>query len=224
VAVTYFGDGAASEGDFHSALNFAATLRSQTMFICRNNGYAISTPVDDQFAGEGISPRGVGYGMHTLRVDGNDALAVHAAVREARELIIKEKKPVLLELMSYRVGDHSTSDFSQRYRDDNEMKKWNAYLKAFGNPIDRLEKFLLAKKWIEKDYQTSIREDARNQVRHALKTASSEKLPPIDELFTDVYDEMTPDLIEQKAELEAHLKKYPEAYKVTNFKDGEKYL
>jgi 2-oxoisovalerate dehydrogenase E1 component alpha subunit len=79
IAVTYFGEGAASEGDFHPALNFAATLRCQTLFFCRNNMYAISTPIDDQYAGDGIVIRGVSYGMPSIRVDGNDIFAIHAA-------------------------------------------------------------------------------------------------------------------------------------------------
>jgi 2-oxoisovalerate dehydrogenase E1 component alpha subunit len=110
IAVTYFGDGSASEGDFHSALNFAATLRSQTLFYCRNNMYAISTPVDDQYAGDGIAVRGVAYGMPSIRVDGNDLFAIYAATKAAREIIIKEQRPVLIEAISYRIGDHSTSD------------------------------------------------------------------------------------------------------------------
>lgn len=118
IAVTYFGEGAASEGDFHSALNFASTLRCQTLFICRNNGYAISTPIDDQYAGDGIAPRGLSYGMHTIRVDGNDVLAVSIATEKARELIMKEKRPVLIETMSYRGGDHSSSDASGTYRNE----------------------------------------------------------------------------------------------------------
>jgi 2-oxoisovalerate dehydrogenase E1 component alpha subunit len=121
IAITYFGEGAASEGDFHSALNFAATLRAQTLFFCRNNMYAISTPIDDQYAGDGIAVRGVAYGMPTIRVDGNDIFAIYNACKKAREIIISEKRPALVEAISYRVGDHSTSDFSQRYRDDTEM-------------------------------------------------------------------------------------------------------
>merc|ERR1719321_1663213 len=71
VVACYFGDGAASEGDFHAALNFAATLKCPAIFFCRNNGYAISTPTTDQYAGDGIASRGLGYGMHSIRVDGN---------------------------------------------------------------------------------------------------------------------------------------------------------
>ena len=143
VAVTYFGEGAASEGDFHPALNFAATLRCQTLFYCRNNMYAISTPIDDQYAGDGIAIRGIAYGMPTLRVDGNDIFAIYAATKQAREMIIRDKRPVLIEAMSYRIGDHSTSDFSAAYRTEEEMKKWKSLIDNFSNPIHRLEKYLL---------------------------------------------------------------------------------
>jgi len=137
VAVTYFGEGAASEGDFHSALNFASTLKSQTLFICRNNMYAISTPMDDQYNGDGIAVRGVAYGIPTVRVDGNDLLAVYRATQEARKVITEEGRPALIEFISYRRGDHSTSDFSERYRDKEEMKKWEELLSKINSPIDR---------------------------------------------------------------------------------------
>merc|ERR1712224_947147 len=75
----YFGDGAASEGDFAVALNFAATLRAQTIFLCRNNGWAISTPTEEQFAGDGIAVRGIAYAVRCIRVDGNDIAAVYEA-------------------------------------------------------------------------------------------------------------------------------------------------
>lgn len=103
ISIAFFGDGAASEGDFHAAMNFAATLKSQTLFICRNNGYAISTPISDQFKGEGIAARAAGYGMDVIRVDGNDALAVYQATKLARERILEKKEPILLEFMTYRV-------------------------------------------------------------------------------------------------------------------------
>jgi 2-oxoisovalerate dehydrogenase E1 component alpha subunit len=152
IAVTYFGEGAASEGDFHAGMNFAATLRCQTLFYCRNNMYAISTPIDDQYAGDGVAIRGVAYGMPSIRVDGNDIFAVYAATQRARELIIAEKRPVLIEAISYRVGDHSTSDFSQAYRNDTEMKKWKELLKGIKNPIERLERYMLSKNLIKPDF------------------------------------------------------------------------
>lgn len=188
VAVTYFGEGAASEGDFHPALNFAATLRAQTLFFCRNNMYAISTPIDDQYAGDGVAVRGPAYGMPTIRVDGNDLFAVYSATQQARKMIIDTKMPVLIEAISYRHGDHSTSDFSQTYRHPEEMKKWDELLKNLGNPITRLEKYMLKQGLISADQNDKLREDARNSVRTALKIAAGEPKPGIDSLFDDVYD------------------------------------
>ncbi len=123
--------------------------------------YAISTPIDDQYAGDGIAVRGVAYGMPTIRVDGNDIFAIYNAVKAARELIIKEKRPALIEAISYRIGDHSTSDFSQRYRDEKEMQKWKELLTKFKSPINRLESYLLKKGIVKTEDQGKIREEAR---------------------------------------------------------------
>lgn len=219
ISVTYFGDGAASEGDFHPALNFASTLRSQTLFFCRNNMYAISTPIEEQYNGDGIAIRGISYGIHTLRVDGNDVFAVYNAVMAARKLIIKNKVPALIECMTYREGDHSTSDFSKMYRSDEEMKKWNEYLQAIGKPIERFYNYLLKKTWITESEYKDIEIDAKEQVRESLKTALKGKKPSIDSLFTDVYEKLPPNLIEQSIHLKKHLNKYPEIYKIDNFSD-----
>lgn len=89
--------------------------------------------------------------MPTIRVDGNDIFAIYNAVKKAREIIIKEKRPALVEAISYRVGDHSTSDFSQRYRDDKEMLKWKELLAKFKSPIQRLENYMIKKGLITKD-------------------------------------------------------------------------
>jgi len=91
--------------------------------------YAISTPIDDQYAGDGIAVRGISYGMPTIRVDGNDIFAIFAATQKARAMILEQKRPALIEAITYRVGDHSTSDFSAAYRNDEEMKKWKELLK-----------------------------------------------------------------------------------------------
>lgn len=218
IALTFFGDGAASEGDFHSAMNFAATLKCQTLFFCRNNMFAISTPVDEQFAGDGIAARGIAYGMNTIRVDGNDLFAVYNAAKYARKKIIEEKAPVLIEAISYRGGDHSTSDFSKLYRDETEMKKVQNLLKKLSNPITRLENYLLSKKWIEKDYIEKVGGKLVTEIREALKSASGEPYPHIDEMFNDVYKELPQHLKEQKEEMYAHLEKYGEHYNLEEFK------
>lgn len=212
IAVTYFGEGAASEGDFHAALNFAATLRSQTLFICRNNKYAISTPIADQYKGDGIAGRGYGYGIHTIRVDGNDAIAAYQATKEARELIIKEKKPALIEFMTYRIGDHSTSDHSVLYRTEEEIESW----KKNNNPINRLGLYLKKKGWREFDETRDFefRKAIRKEITDALKKGTLAEVHGPEHLFNDVYDTLPQNLTEQKAELMDHLTRYGDKYKL----------
>jgi len=125
-------------GDFHAALNFSATLETPIIFFCRNNGYAISTPSHDQFRGDGIASRAAGYGMHCIRVDGNDLLAVKVATEAARALAIEKSRPVLIEAMSYRRGHHSTSDDSTRYRSVAEIKFWQENM----DPVKRFRNYI----------------------------------------------------------------------------------
>ena len=219
IAVTYFGDGAASEGDFHPALNFASVLKSQTLFFCRNNMYAISTPIDDQYNGDGIAIRGIAYGINTIRVDGNDVFAVYNAVKAARESIVKTGTPALIESMSYRLGDHSTSDFSKMYRNEEEMKKWNQYLETIGDATDRFYHYLLSKKWITENEYKDIVDDAKDQVRQSLKDALKTKKPAIDTLFEDVYETVPHHLQEQKKQLRSHLEKYPDVYNLEQYNE-----
>jgi len=208
--ICYFGEGAASEGDFHAALNFAATLQSPTIFFCRNNKWAISTPSHEQYRGDGIVGRGVGYGIDSIRVDGNDVFAVYNVIKEAKRRAVEESKPTLIEAMTYRVGHHSTSDDASRYRDNKEVEDWA--LKR--SPIARLYNHLLLRKWWSPEEDHSLREKVKVDIEEAAQRADSEKKPPIDDLFNDVYDKLTPNLIEQKRELEAHLAKYPENYPI----------
>jgi 2-oxoisovalerate dehydrogenase E1 component alpha subunit len=208
VAVCYFGEGAASEGDFHAALNFAATLKAQTIFICRNNGYAISTPTSDQYKGDGIVARGFGYGIHSIRVDGNDLFAVYAAVREARKISTERSVPVLIEAMTYRGGHHSTSDDASRYRTTGELTYWREQM----NPILRLRKFLTKEKLWDDSRDNEVRDTTRKEVLTLLTETEKAEKPNLDELVTDVYDDVPVHLREQKAFVDAMVRKYPEAY------------
>lgn len=193
------------------------------MFFCRNNMYAISTPIDDQYAGDGIAVRGVSYGMPTIRVDGNDIFAIYNACKLGREIIINEKRPVLIEAISYRVGDHSTSDFSKIYRDEKEMLKWKEHLSKFKSPISRLENYLLKRGLVQPEDSKEYRKEALNQVRDALKNANDQQKPPIDDLFNDVYDTVLPHLEEQRESLKQHLQKYGGHYNLDTYKDGSKF-
>ncbi|KAJ2903638.1 hypothetical protein MKZ38_009581 [Zalerion maritima] len=221
VVVAYFGEGAASEGDFHAALNIAATRSCPAIYICRNNGYAISTPTLDQYRGDGIASRGIGYGIETIRVDGNDIWAVREATKKARELALQDGgKPVLIEAMTYRVSHHSTSDDSFAYRAKVEVEDW----KRRDNPIARLRKWMEAKGIWSDAKEKESRESIRRDVLKAFSEAEKVQKPPIRYMFEDVYEEMTPELKEQMAELKDHLEKYPGEYELAEFEGGRDSL
>jgi 2-oxoisovalerate dehydrogenase E1 component alpha subunit len=210
VTLCYFGEGAASEGDFHAGLNMAAVQEAPVIFFCRNNGYAISTPSDEQFKGNGIASRGVGYGIKTLRVDGNDILAVIKATQTARSYALKENAPVLIEAMSYRLGAHSTSDDPSGYRTREEEEKWQA-----NDPILRMKSWMLAQNWWDEEQEQSLFEKLREKVLAAVKISEKINKPHIDTLISDVYDVPSSQLEAQLEQVKAHVNKYPEAYPFT---------
>jgi 2-oxoisovalerate dehydrogenase E1 component alpha subunit len=221
IAVCYFGEGAASEGDFHAALNIAATRSCPVVFICRNNGYAISTPTLEQYRGDGIASRGLGYGIDTIRVDGNDIWAVREVTKRARELALKDSgRPVLIEAMSYRISHHSTSDDSFAYRARVEVEDW----KRRDNPITRLRKYLEKKGLWDEDKEKDARARLRKDVLQAFNDAEKEKKPPLRSMFEDVYEEITPTTKAQMKELRDVIERYPNEYDVSEFEGGVQSL
>jgi len=210
VTLCYFGEGAASEGDFHAGLNMAAVHNAPVIFFCRNNGYAISTPSAEQYVGNGIASRGVGYGIKTIRIDGNDILAVLKATQLAREYATKEHKPVLIEAMSYRLGAHSTSDDPSGYRTREEEEKWQKH-----DPVSRMKNWMLANDWWDESREEALTSKYREQVLAAVKVSEKIDKPPVDDLISDVYDEPSQQLTQQLADLKEHIKKYPDAYPFT---------
>jgi 2-oxoisovalerate dehydrogenase E1 component alpha subunit len=217
VVVCYFGEGAASEGDFHPALNIAATRQVPCIFICRNNGYAISTPTSDQYRGDGIASRGAGYGIATLRVDGNDIFAVRRATKEARRLaLLNGGQPVLIEMMAYRVGHHSTSDDSFAYRQRVEVEDW----KRRDNPITRLRKWLEGKGIWDDAMEKDLRSGTRKEVLRAFEEAEKTKKPSLKYAFTDVWEELTQEQREHVEELRDIMKRYPKEYDVEGYEGG----
>lgn len=209
ITLCYFGEGAASEGDFHAGLNMAAVLKAPVIFFARNNGYAISTPADEQFAGDGIASRGVGYGIKTIRVDGADALAVYAATQKARLYSVETGEPVLIESIAYRLGAHSTSDDPTGYRSKEEE---SSNTKC---PIQRFKGYLLSKGWLDEAADNAEDESLREAILDAVKVAEKVAKPPIEDLVTDVYDTPIPLLEKQLEELKAHVKANPDAYPTT---------
>lgn len=206
--VTYIGDGGTSEGDFHAGLNFAAVMEVPVVFFCRNNGWSISTPVAEQFRSDGVVVKGQAYGIKAIRVDGNDALAVYNSTRAAREMAINEQRPVLVEALTYRVGHHSTSDDSTKYRAINEIEHWgNAR-----NPIARFRKWVQRNGWWTDEDESQLRLNTRKQLLHAIQVADRKEKPPIQELFTDVYHEKPQNLQEQERSLKEFIERYPQDY------------
>ena len=203
----YFGEGAASEGDFHAGLNMAAVLNSPVVFVVRNNGYAISTPCSEQFAGDGIAPRGLGYGIKTIRVDGNDILAVYAASVEARRIATQEQRPVLIETMTYRLGAHSTSDDPSGYRSKEEEQEWRDK-----DPIQRMNNWLIAQRWWDEESDSDLQKSYRTEILAELKLAEQRDKPPLGDMITDIYKTVPSHLFEQFQALEAHIAKYPDRY------------
>lgn len=136
VAISYFGDGATSQGDVNEAMVFAASFQAPVVFFCQNNQWAISEPVGLQ-AHRAIADRAPGFGIPSLRVDGNDILAVLAATRVALDRARTGGGPTFIEAVTYRMGPHTTADDPKRYRDPAELELW-----AGRDPIERLAKHL----------------------------------------------------------------------------------
>lgn len=217
IVACYFGEGAASEGDFHAALNIAATRRCPIVFICRNNGFAISTPTLEQYRGDGIASRGIGYGIDTIRVDGNDIFAVREVMKKARKLALEDGgKPILIEAMSYRVSHHSTSDDSFAYRARVEVEDW----KRRDNPITRLRKWMEKEGIWDEEKEKTERSEIRKKVLAAFASAEKEKKSPMREIFTDVYEELTEEAKGHMRELREHLERYPDEYETSEFEGG----
>ena len=210
ITLCYFGEGAASEGDFHAGLNMAAVHKAPVIFFCRNNGYAISTPANEQFVGDGIASRGVGYGMKTIRVDGADILAVYQATKMAREHALKQHEPVLIESIAYRLGAHSSSDDPSGYRSKEEEALWRK-----NDPIARFKAWLLQQGWLDEAADKAKTDQLRVDILDALKVAEKVAKPGIEHLISDVYAEPIPALQQQLDELKQHIRKYPDAYPIT---------
>ncbi|XP_015112142.1 2-oxoisovalerate dehydrogenase subunit alpha, mitochondrial isoform X3 [Diachasma alloeum] len=210
--VCYFGEGAASEGDAHAAFNFAATLDCPIIFLCRNNGYAISTPSLEQCRGDGIAARGPAYGINTIRVDGNDVIAMHHVTRVARDFCIKEGKPVLIEAMSYRLGHHSTSDDSTTYRAKGEIDDWTKE-----SPIVKLRQYLENLQLWDDERNKELEASVRQEFLREFEEAEKKLKLNWREAFTDVYQDMPHHIKKQMISMERHLKEYQEHYPLKEF-------
>ena len=193
--IVYFGEGSASRGEFHSAMNFASIEKLPLILLCENNGWAVSTPTDRQSATESFAKRGDAYGMRNLRVDGNDLLAVYAVTKQAHDLAATIG-PTLIEAVTYRLGFHTSSDNPTLYRQDAEAELW-----AEWDPIPRTRRYLEHRKLWTEAKEDEVWERSNQQIQQAIVAAEAMPLPEPAAQFEDVFADDTWMLREQRERL-----------------------
>lgn len=198
IAIAYFGDGGTSEGDFHESLNFAGVFRAPVVFFCQNNGWAISVPVAQQTATPTLVQKAQAYGVHGVRVDGNDALACYQVVQEARSRAIAGEGPTMIEAVTYRIGPHTTADDPSRYRPEAELATWL----GDRDPIVRLGGYLEAHQILTEADRRTIQSEAQVFINQAVEEALNSPEVEPQAMFASVYDQMPDYLAEQWRDLE----------------------
>ncbi|WP_407656883.1 pyruvate dehydrogenase (acetyl-transferring) E1 component subunit alpha [Kocuria soli] len=193
VVLAMCGDGATSEGDFHEALNFAAVFRLPVVFFVQNNGYAISVPLARQSAAPTLAHKAVGYGMAGERVDGNDLVALMAALRRAVDLARTERIPLLVEAHTYRMQAHTNADDDTRYREREEVKEW-----AAKDPVLRMETYLRDKGVLDEAAAARVSEHCETVAASLRDAMNADVNPDPLEMFDHVFSEPTQQLREQR--------------------------
>lgn len=195
VVMTFFGDGGTSSNDFHAGLNIAAVSKAPVVFVCNNNGWAISVPLHKQTACEHIADKAEAYGMPGVIADGNDLLATYKVCKQAVDRARAGEGPTLVELKTYRRGPHSSSDDPTRYRGD-EAKQWEGR-----DPILRLRSYLERKDLWSQAQEEAALERLKAEINEAIAWAETLDPPGLDTMFTDVYAQVPPHLREQYEDL-----------------------
>lgn len=202
VFMTFCGDGGTSSNDFHTGLNFAAVYKAPVVFVCENNGWAISVPSCKQTASESMAIKAEAYGMPGVRVDGNDLLAVYRVCKEAVDRARKGEGPTLVETVTYRIASHSSSDDAARYRDAVEFEAWKKK-----DPIARFQLYLKHKKLWNEAFEQECVEGSKAAIATAVNAAEARTSPGPETMFDDVYMNPTPQLLEQRRELHELMQK-----------------
>lgn len=202
VTITWIGDGASAEGDYHYALNFASVFNAPVILNLVNNQWAISTHANFATGTGSFASRGIPFGLASIRVDGNDFLALYSVTKWARERAAAGSGATHIEVLTYRTGAHSSSDDPSRYRPKNEHTKWPG-----GDPVDRLKEHLIKLGEWSLDQHKELEERIDGEVVDAYKEAvkfgdlANGPYPSADTIFTEVYEEMPWHLREQHDEM-----------------------
>lgn len=202
VVMTFFGDGATSEGDFHEAMNFAAVFSAPVVFVCQNNQWAISVPRKKQTRSKTLAQKALAYGMPGIQADGNDILAVYTAAAEAVQRARSDQGPTLIEAVTYRMSVHTTADDPKKYRSDDEVAEWK-----LKDPLSRFQKYLIHKGLLSDEKIEALESDIKQKIQTAVDNAEKQMQEfgdPLD-MFAHAYAQMPPHLEEQKDYLEREL-------------------
>jgi 2-oxoisovalerate dehydrogenase E1 component alpha subunit len=187
VAMTMFGEGTANQGEVHEAMNFAGVHNLPVIFVCENNGYAISVPLERQVAGGSVAARAAGYGMPGIEVDGSDVLGCYAAARDAHERARRGEGPTLIEAKVVRLTSHSSDDDQRRYRDPAEVE----HLKEL-DPIPRFANELREAGILTDEVEERLRGEVKAEVNEASKRAEARPEPNVDDAHERVYADQIP--------------------------------
>lgn len=196
VSFGFCGDGATSQPDFHTAMHFAATFNAPAVLVCQNNHWSISVPTARQTAARTIAVKGRAYGMRSVRVDGNDLLAMYKVLTDAADRARRGEGPTFVEALTYRIGAHSTSDDPTRYRADAEVLAWKKK-----DPVDRLAKHLRLLGLVDDAHEAKLDEELSAEIGVAVNEVEAMGAPPRESLFDDVYAELPRHLQDERAEL-----------------------
>jgi len=193
VAVGFMGDGATSEADFHAAMTFAGRYKVPAILACQNNHWSISVPTERQTASRTIAVKGRAYGIPSVRVDGNDLLAVYTVMKDAALRARSGQGPTFIEALTYRIGAHSTSDDPTRYRSDAEVEAWKKK-----DPLDRLRRHLAVLGVVDDAIDQRLDEEFAHEIGEAVQRVEALPPPPRESLFDDVYAVPPWHLVEQR--------------------------
>ena len=182
VAMAFFGDGATSEGEFHEGVNLAAVMNAPAVFVCNNNQWAISTPLDAQTRAESLADKAVGYGIPGVTVDGLDVLAVYGAARDAVERARSGGGPTLIECVHYRAAPHATADDPRAYIDLARVEEARA-----NECLGRFERLLVDAGVLTAERAAAARKDAEDVMRAGIAAAEAEPPPDPELVFTHAY-------------------------------------
>jgi pyruvate dehydrogenase E1 component alpha subunit len=194
IAITFMGEGASSEGEFHEACNLAGVWKAGVIIYAQNNHWSISLPWSKQSASKTLAEKAFAYGFPGIRIDGNDIFAVYAAVKLAADRARAGEGPTLIEGLTYRLGAHTTSDDPTKYRSDEEVKQWEAR-----DPLLRLERYLIRTKHLTGEDVVREREQSLASAQAAYDEVEREPDVVVEDTFRYLYLEM-PEIMEAQLE------------------------